>query len=403
MVEASAATDDADAPGEVKAAPPKDRKELLKTTRRQLEWYFSDANLSVDQLLHDQIIKAFPGGWLCCFWLKEVERMAPFHTSPELILEALRGSHLEVQLLKSPSDNRSGNTNAADPLRRLFLRRRQPLPPLLRSECRTPGEVPPDPTKAVLRDPHGTLNRLKDQWRVQEQLQINELGDGSTTFYERPQKGLRGSKILAVGYERVLFGDDGPYVELKHQQVRWEAWPHFHNKKGYQNSYYDEYYTDLSHALWCRRWHQWTPHPTAGLVMLYAQTHPVNDRPWAPSAGMRPHAWREHGYADYRPGYYYLAADANLISATQAKGKSDRAKKSGGDGPACDEPPGKGDAACGEEADGQGPPPDACAPRPAGAPEHRAQGPAVEVGWNVCWNYKAGRCDRGASCKWRHS
>mmetsp|Transcript_45606 Transcript_45606/g.132145 ORF Transcript_45606/g.132145 Transcript_45606/m.132145 type:complete len:396 (+) Transcript_45606:123-1310(+) len=380
--------------GKAAAPPSEDRKDLLIALRRQLEWYFSDANLSVDQLLHDQITRTLAGGgWLCCHWMKKVKRLLPFHISPELILEALKGSHVETRLDSKPRNKKSGN--GAD-LRCLFLRRRQPLPPLLRTECRAiRGSAPPDPVKAVLRDPHGTLNRLQDRCRVQEQLNIKELGDSCTVFYERSQKANKGRKqILAVGYERVLYGDDGPYIEFNHNQVRWEGWPHFHSKKGYKNSYYDEYYTDASHALWRKRWQQWEPNATSGLAMLYAQTQPVNDRPWAPSAIWRPHARREQGYADYRPGFYYLSADGGIITTTQqgdkkppaASKRSDAGRGRAHGGPRS---PGRreraGEAAASEDAPEQ--------PGP----------PADEARWALCWDFKAGRCERGAHCKWRHA
>lgn len=355
--------------GLIVATSKEDRKALLLAVRRQLEWYFSDANLSADQLLHDRISQARNGGWLSCMWLMQVKQIIPFRATSELIVEALRGSHLETRFAHKSKDKRHGT----DQLRCLFLRRRQPLPPLLRSGCQgLCGEVLADPVKAVLKDPHATLNRLRDRWHVQERLQIKEVGDGSTVFLERSQKeGAAASDlVLAVGYERVLYGDGGPYIELNRQQVRWDAWPHFHNKKGYRNSYYDEYYTNASHRIWSKRWRQWAPHPNAGLLMLYAQKHHVKDRPWAPSANTKPHAWRKHGYADYRPGYYYLAADDNLIAIGREGSRLlTRAKRD--------------DA--GNGADGK-----SCA----------ANGTA---GWNFCWNYKAGRCDRGAHCKWRHA
>lgn len=359
--------------GRVVALPDEGRKELLFAVRRQLEWYFSDANLSIDQLLHDQITALDSGGWLCCHWMKQVHRLLPFHTSPELILEALKGSHVETRFEKPRKKKKSGR--AAD-LRCLFLRRTQPLPPLLRTECRAIcGSAPEDLVKAVLRDPHGTLNRLQDRCRVQQQLNIKELGDSCTVFYERSQNANEDRKqVLAVGYERVLYGDDGPYIEFNHSQVRWAGWPHFHSKKDYKNSYYDEYYTKESHALWRERRQHWERNPTAGLVMLYAQKQPVTDRPWAPSASTRPHAFRENGYADYRKGFYYLTADGSLITTTQ-QGSTPLPPLAGA---------GRKDSPGRRERAGE------------------AASPGAEADFFLCWQFKAGRCQRGARCKWQH-
>jgi len=155
------------------------------------------------------------------------------------------------------------------------------------------------------------------------------------------------------------------------------AWPHFHSKEEFQNSYYDEYHTDASHALWCKRWRQWASRPNDGLLMLYAQKHSVDDRPWAPSATSRPHARREHGYADYRPGFYYLAADGALIvAAPQGSRLPVRAAPH--------------DAASERAALA------ATRPRRRGGVANKLE-PNVEEGWNICWNYKAGQCE------WRSS
>merc|ERR1719487_410236 len=62
--------------------------------------------------------------------------------------------------------------------------------------------------------------------------------------------------------------------------------------------------------------------------MLYAQRYAVNDRPWAPGAASTGHARRlqGQGYADYRPGYFYFSADAELIAVVSQGGLGSRAK-----------------------------------------------------------------------------
>jgi hypothetical protein len=335
-------------------------RELLTTLRREIEWIFSDASLSIDAYMHAAITKALPkGGWLQCEWLAGLEQIQELRPTPEMILEALRKSHLETQVSRDDE---------------CFVRRRQPLPPLLRSDCAGfDDDKAHDLSKAVLRDPHGTLNRLQDQQRVWKQLQLREVGDDTTIFYERKLSKEDSSNsppvMLAHGYERVIYGDDGPYVELTRQQVCWEAWPYSHDKKGIGTSYYDERFTKASHAIWQRRWEQWDDNPTKGLLMLYEQRASVVDRPWAPSANQKPHARREHGYADYRPGYYYMTANGTLIATSKE--------------------------------DAQGP----ClvaAPAPTtlsnGQPKVKQRGD-----FQICWSFKDGKCDRGARCKWLHT
>lgn len=294
--------------------------EVLMTLRRQLEWYFSDASLSTDHFLHNKISEASPDGWLCCFWLMCCSRVKELRVTPQQIIDALKDSHLETKIVSKPDEEDSGQN--ADMLRRVFVRRRQPLPPLLPGECRgVDGTIVGNPEHSVLVDLHGTMNRLKDQQRVQESLGLKEVGDSTTVFRQHSRYACgAGSKIstpgsvIAVGYERVLYGDHGPYVELSKEQVRWEAWPHFFDKKRYAESYYDEYYTFVSHRIWQVQWNRWDPNPNQGVLMLYAQRHTVDDRRWAPGS-----AWTEgraNGYADYRPGYFYIAADESMIEVS---------------------------------------------------------------------------------------
>jgi hypothetical protein len=184
------------------------------------------------------------------------------------------------------------------------------------------GELPTEAEWLVLADDFQTMNRLMDQRRVQVKLGLSEVGDSHTVFRERLPKDVGTSAagpILAVGYERVLYGDHGPYIEFSAEQIRWCSWPHYYDKRHYQ-AYYDEYYTLASYQVWAERWAKWFPPKKLfeGLLMLYAQRHSVADRPWAPGASSNPQCVeRPGGYADYRPGYFYVAANANLISATK--------------------------------------------------------------------------------------
>jgi len=357
---------------------------LLQQLKRQLEWYFSDANLATDHALYRRISEALPEGWLSCTWLTRCRRLQELGATPLLILGALKASHLETKVDYLPGEVPIGP--CSDLERRLFVRRRQPLPPLLRRECRgLNGEVPQDFEEAVVQDPHKTINRLKDQQRVQEQLGLCEVGDPQTVFRERPrpveassEQNEEAGPIIAVGYERVLYGDGGAYVELNADQVQWEAWCHYFNKSIYNSSYYDEYYTPVSHAAWLANWERWDPNPSSGVLMLYAQKFAVDDRPWAPGAASSRHAWRPGGYADYRPGYFYFAADGVLVTADRALPKPERAASNR-----------------------------ALPPIPStvslGGRTPKSEESSSDDGWGVCWNFQQGCCRRGGACKWRHS
>eukprot|EP00440_Ansanella_granifera_P039253 gb/GFBE01042589.1/.p1 GENE.gb/GFBE01042589.1/~~gb/GFBE01042589.1/.p1 ORF type:complete len:415 (+),score=76.18 gb/GFBE01042589.1/:1-1245(+) len=336
------------------------REEYLAKLRHELEDCFSDSKLCTDQFLHASLSKALPSGWVSCAWLVGLQQLKDLQPTPELILEALKDSHLE-------SKSEGGS----------YVRRRQPLPPVLRKDAeRSPLHDTAklnDMMKAVLRDPFGTLNRLQDQWRVWQTLRLEEVGNNTVKFFEKASLKDSSPTVIAVGYERILYGDDGPYVELSKSQICWDAWPHKHDKKNYGNSYYDEHFTGRSYATWRERWQRWEDKPCKGLLMLYAQRNAVSNRPWAPSAAARPHAWRDHGYADYRPGYYYVSADGDLIATETsltlpAKAMDLRVE-----------------------------------PRYSVKTQAaRHPGQAGNKEYQICWNFKAGKCQQGRLCKWRH-
>eukprot|EP00747_Dinoflagellata_sp_TGD_P165804 gnl/TRDRNA2_/TRDRNA2_187674_c0_seq1.p1 gnl/TRDRNA2_/TRDRNA2_187674_c0~~gnl/TRDRNA2_/TRDRNA2_187674_c0_seq1.p1 ORF type:complete len:419 (+),score=65.75 gnl/TRDRNA2_/TRDRNA2_187674_c0_seq1:95-1258(+) len=297
------------------------REELLLKIRRLFEWYFSDLNLATDHYLHRKISEALPEGWLCCSYVMNRKKLKELHVSPQLIFESMRSSFLETKIMLPPKALQTGKL----PLHSLlYVRRRQPLPPLLPKSCRgmlkngSPSELPTDPGEMVLDDRHNTMNRLRDQWRVHQSLGLKEVGDSTTVFREKPTNEDSDAEgvVIAVGYERVLYGDHGPYVELSESQIQWKAWPHYFDKRHY-DSYYNEFYTEQSHGVWRSKWDRWDPNPTKGVLMLYMQRHTVADRPWAPGSSTSSSAVeRSSGYADYRIGYYYIAADENLIEAS---------------------------------------------------------------------------------------
>lgn len=301
----------------------------LKALRRGVEWFFSDSNLSTDQTLHHKISQRLPEGWLCCSELVRLEPLRQLGATPEFLIKCLRHSFLEIKNTLTADELRTaagtpgefGNSSSS---RGVFVRRRQPLPPLLsRDQLHLHCQAICDPAKFVLVDRHQTMNRLRDLWRVERQLKLREIGDDVTVFRERilPSVSYESRPpndtpvVFAVGYERVVYGDHGPYIEFSSSQIRWKAWPHFFDKRKF-NSYYNEYYTKASHSIWEAKWSQWDPNPTNGVLMLYAQSLPVSDRPWAPGAGSTaPHAGRPTGYADYRPGFFYLTADESFVIA----------------------------------------------------------------------------------------
>ena len=46
-----------------------------------------------------------------------------------------------------------------------------------------------------------------------------EVGDADTVFLDRKLN------VLARGYERIVYGDHGPYLELTASQIHWPSFP----------------------------------------------------------------------------------------------------------------------------------------------------------------------------------
>lgn len=123
---------------------------------------------------------------------------------------------------------------------------------------------------------------------------LTEWGQPSgVRFFDRS-----GNCLLAVGYERLLFGDHGPYLEfsdLDDGQLQREAFGQAHPKL-----HYDEHFA-LS---------------TDGRpAKLYRQKRTVTDKPNPPRSGPYWVANQRDGvgYADYRVGRCYISCDAVSI------------------------------------------------------------------------------------------
>eukprot|EP00501_MAST-03F_sp_TOSAG23-6_P002455 GSMAST32.ASY1.ANO1.2565.1 assembled CDS len=129
----------------------------------------------------------------------------------------------------------------------------------------------------------GLENRIRDLFLVQSKLCVTEEGSPDVFFSDF------GGNILARGYERVLLGDHGPYFEFKKDQIEEHSFTEFHKRK-----YYDEL---------------WSP---SG-VKLYRQKCSVSDRPNPPPGVYSVHNNRPEGYADYRPGFFYISCDAVYV------------------------------------------------------------------------------------------
>lgn len=136
----------------------------------------------------------------------------------------------------------------------------------------------------------GCPNRERDKERVESTLGLPEFGDNSTEFYAVKC----GLAPIAMGYDRIVYGDHGPYVELSPEHVCWPTFQSFVQKP--EISFYDEFWT------------------CDGSTMLYAQKRPVLNKPNPPCGPYAVQNNRREGYANYLGGKYYLSADADTIA-----------------------------------------------------------------------------------------
>jgi hypothetical protein len=130
-------------------------------------------------------------------------------------------------------------------------------------------------------------NRERDRARIQKQHNLQEKGSNEFIFYDK------NGKILAIGYERVVYGDHGPYIEFTTEQINWEVFVH-HQIKGPASYYHEHYNLDRS-------------------VMLYNQFKTVHNIPNPPEGKYAVNNNRPEGYADYRIGRLYLDPEDLVI------------------------------------------------------------------------------------------
>jgi hypothetical protein len=188
-----------------------------------------------------------------------------------------------------------------------------------------------------------TWNRRRDKRKVEARLGLTEFPQAGKSSSSGVRFRDRTGLLIAVGYERVLYGDHGgfggtaaarasdlclpacpgAYVEFSPEHVMHESWAPFHT---------GEYYNLLASkgaGSGCR---------------LYVQKRSVSDRPNPPQGRGIAHHSRAEGYADYREGRFYLSVHkvevelpeslgrwrSMAVSTTTARGKAEVSETSRG-------------------------------------------------------------------------
>lgn len=151
-------------------------------------------------------------------------------------------------------------------------------------------------------------NRARDKRRVEATLGLPEFGNSCTEFYAARSNNL----LIARGYDRVVYGDHGPYVEFSVNHVISEAFPNIMVKP--PSSYYDECFT------------------ADGETMLYAQKRTVKKKPNPPKGRWSVANNCREGYANYLVGKFYMSCDADTLTVVQNKRRHRKTNTTGNTG-----------------------------------------------------------------------
>jgi hypothetical protein len=132
---------------------------------------------------------------------------------------------------------------------------------------------------------------MNDKGKVELWLGLQEQGDETTHFT------IRGI-LLAIGYNRIVYGDHGPYIEFDKHHIKCKLVSKFGQELDFDNPP-----RNTDYYYW------WLMIPEISDVKIYFQLRDVKDLPNAPTRddGL-PHSFnRKEGYADYKVGMYYVS------------------------------------------------------------------------------------------------
>jgi len=133
-------------------------------------------------------------------------------------------------------------------------------------------------------------NRILDKARLEFDYNLEEFGSKTTRFF------LKNGKLFAIGYERIVFGDHGPYIEFTKNNIQVSL-----------SGKYNEI-DEISLPKNPTFYYYWMSCKEDADIKVYLQLKPVIDLPNAPkrSDGRPSQFNREEGYADYKRGFYYV-------------------------------------------------------------------------------------------------
>lgn len=134
-------------------------------------------------------------------------------------------------------------------------------------------------------------NRIDDKNILESITNLSEFGNNTTKFI------IPSGPILAIGYERIVYGDHGPYIEFIKHNFQVELISKFGNKLD-----------TLPDPEKCQIYYFWLQPVNIPKIKIYWQIKTVKNRPNAPARtdGKPSTFGRVEGYADYKIGFYYV-------------------------------------------------------------------------------------------------
>ncbi len=136
-------------------------------------------------------------------------------------------------------------------------------------------------------------NRVEDRQDIQAKFPaLVEFGSAAVRF-------IKSGILVAQGYERVVYGDHGPYVEFSRSHFKVQLVQRF-------GSAAPKLLPSVESAKF---YYYWLKVNAAPEIKIYWQIKPVTDLPTAPRRedGKPSKFYRAEGYADYRRGFYYVS------------------------------------------------------------------------------------------------
>lgn len=135
-------------------------------------------------------------------------------------------------------------------------------------------------------------NRLEDKTKLEKILNLQEFGNNDCKLY------LPNTNLFAQGYERIVYGDHGPYIEFNKEQIKLKLFSKFGNDIDFDNL------PDLNYKYY----YYWLYPYSDNTIKVYLQIKPVSNLPNAPKRyDGKPSSFdRKEGYADYKRGMFYV-------------------------------------------------------------------------------------------------